>query len=96
MNMDLSDVDVNVHPNKLTVHFSDENAVEYVVLNAVADALRQQSSPVMESFARPNENLSYADLTAPISPSRASSRLGGRERGGPGKMGTERGFRREH
>lgn len=68
LNMDLSDVDVNVHPNKLTVHFSDENAVEYVVINAVADALRQQSSPVMERFSRPNENINYADLTKPISP----------------------------
>lgn len=39
IDMDRSEVDVNVHPNKLTVHFSDENAVEYAVNNAVLDGL---------------------------------------------------------
>lgn len=65
LNMDLSSVDVNVHPNKLTVHFSDENAVEYVVINAVADALQKQHSPLMQAFLRPEskEEASYEELS---------------------------------
>ena len=67
LNMDLSSVDVNVHPNKLTVHFSDENAVEYVVINAVADALQKQHSPLMQAFLRPEskEEASYEELSVP-------------------------------
>lgn len=46
--MDTSDVDVNVHPNKLAVHFRDENEITYVVLNAVIEALAQNKfSPVL-------------------------------------------------
>ena len=62
LNMDLSDVDVNVHPNKLTVHFSDENAVEYAVVNAVSDALSRQYSPVVSQFQSPERNVSYEQL----------------------------------
>ena len=38
-------VDVNVHPNKLAVHFRDENELEYVVLNAVEQVLHQTQRP---------------------------------------------------
>lgn len=62
LNMDLSDVDVNVHPNKLTVHFSDENAVEYAVINAVSDALAGQYSPVVPQFQSSERNVSYEQL----------------------------------
>ena len=62
LNMDLSDVDVNVHPNKLTVHFSDENAVEYAVVNAVSDALSRQYSPIVSQFQSPERNVSYEQL----------------------------------
>lgn len=48
IDMDYSDVDVNVHPNKLSVHFSDENAIQYVVMNAISDALTANTtSPVL-------------------------------------------------
>lgn len=62
LNMDLSDVDVNVHPNKLTVHFSDENAVEYAVINAVSDALAKQHSPIVSQFQSSERNVSYEQL----------------------------------
>jgi len=43
-----SDVDVNVHPNKLSVHFKDEQKLEYIVINAVMDALAKRSdTPVL-------------------------------------------------
>lgn len=49
LSIDAGKIDVNVHPNKLTVHFNDEGAVEYAVSNAVADALaKNASTPVMQ------------------------------------------------
>lgn len=39
----LSDVDANVHPNKLSVRFRDDNAVEYAISMAVAQALGQST-----------------------------------------------------
>lgn len=48
IDMDYSNVDVNVHPNKLSVHFSDENAIQYAVMNAISDALEANTaSPVL-------------------------------------------------
>ena len=40
LDMDCSDIDVNVHPSKLEVKFSDEKAVYDIVLSAVSSALR--------------------------------------------------------
>ncbi len=34
------DIDVNVHPNKLSVHFRDENELEYILVNTIDEALR--------------------------------------------------------
>lgn len=39
------EVDVNVHPNKLAVHFRDENEVEYVLISALEQALRSTYRP---------------------------------------------------
>ncbi len=48
ISMDARDVDVNVHPNKLNVHFKDDNAITYLVQNAVTEALdRGLSTPVL-------------------------------------------------
>ena len=40
--MPAEDVDVNVHPNKLEVHFRDNNELEYVILTATIEALGQE------------------------------------------------------
>lgn len=42
-----ANVDVNVHPNKLQVNFSDEQSVEYLVINAVLNALKSAYSPLI-------------------------------------------------
>lgn len=39
ISLDLKDVDVNVHPNKMAVHFSDDSAIDYAVGSAVSDTL---------------------------------------------------------
>lgn len=44
------DVDVNVHPNKLAVHFRDENELEYVLVNAVEQALYTAQKPPVLSL----------------------------------------------
>ncbi|MGI5849316.1 MAG: DNA mismatch repair endonuclease MutL [Christensenellales bacterium] len=52
LNIDLpvSAVDVNVHPNKLQVRFKDSSAVEYVIKEAVSQAKRCVSSRVSIGF----------------------------------------------
>lgn len=42
ISMPSTDVDVNVHPNKLFVHFRDERAVAYLTENAVYDAITKE------------------------------------------------------
>ena len=42
--MPSADVDVNVHPNKLFVHFRDERAVAYLTENAVYDAITKRET----------------------------------------------------
>ena len=55
MSMPPRDVDVNVHPNKLQVHFRDDNAVAYVVSAGVDEALSGSLyTPVVE-FSAPEE-----------------------------------------
>lgn len=55
MSMPPRDVDVNVHPNKLQVHFRDDNAVAYVVSAGVDEALSKSLyTPVVE-FRAPEE-----------------------------------------
>ena len=56
LKLDASDVDVNVHPNKLSVHFRDEGAIEYIVGSAVGDAIRKNEyTPVITTAAGENE-----------------------------------------
>ena len=50
--MPTEDVDVNVHPNKLAVHFRDENELEYVLVNAVEQALRTAQKPPILSLEK--------------------------------------------
>lgn len=48
IDMDASEIDVNVHPNKLTVHFSDDGAMEYVVSAAVSEAVSKgTTTPIL-------------------------------------------------
>lgn len=44
ISMPSTDVDVNVHPNKLFVHFRDERAVAYLTENAVYDAITKRET----------------------------------------------------
>ena len=56
------DVDVNVHPNKLLVHFRDENALKYLVGNAISDALyRHATTPVIDLVASKEQAPSAAE-----------------------------------
>ena len=60
IDMPVEDVDVNVHPNKLFVHFKDDHAVEYIVYNAVYQAIstRETTSYVdLEPVKRSNRPL---------------------------------------
>lgn len=46
--MPAEDVDVNVHPNKLEVHFRDNNEMEYITLTAISEALQTEKyAPVI-------------------------------------------------
>lgn len=62
INMDASEIDVNVHPNKMQVHFSDENAVVFAVSAAVGEALRSDiSTPIFDiSDSRKNKGTDTA------------------------------------
>lgn len=56
IDMDASEIDVNVHPNKLTVHFSDDGAMEYVVSAAVGEAIQKgAATPVLPLQPQPRE-----------------------------------------
>ena len=49
LSLNPSDIDVNVHPNKLAIHFRDESEIEYVISNAVDIALRKfQHAPYLK------------------------------------------------
>lgn len=47
------EVDVNVHPNKLQIHFRDENEITYVLEAAISAALQEHYFPPKASFFAP-------------------------------------------
>lgn len=54
LDMDVSEVDVNVHPNKLTVHFSDDGAIEYIISSAISEAIAKGSSTPALTLQEPD------------------------------------------
>ena len=47
--MDAKDVDVNVHPNKLHVHFRDDSKIVYLISNSITEALEKHiKTPVID------------------------------------------------
>lgn len=77
INMDASEIDVNVHPNKMQVHFSDENAVVFAVSAAVGEALRSDiSTPVFDiSDSRKNKGTDTAESSLSSLHSKGSVQL---------------------
>lgn len=71
------DVDVNVHPNKLFVHFRDDAAIEYLVYNTIKQAITvgeksksiylEESDEKMPSSLEKQEISSFYTQTAPKS-----------------------------
>ena len=54
LSMPAGEVDVNVHPNKLLVHFRDDRAIDYLVYNAVKTAIDEKETvPVMKLDEEP-------------------------------------------
>ncbi|MGI6664351.1 MAG: DNA mismatch repair endonuclease MutL [Christensenellaceae bacterium] len=47
------EVDVNVHPNKLQIHFRDKNEITYVLEEAISAALQEHYFPPKASFFAP-------------------------------------------
>ena len=64
ISMPAEDVDVNVHPNKLQVHFRDDNAISYVISEGVDIALQKGLyTPVVEL---PKQEQAYEPLRREI------------------------------
>jgi len=81
ISMPPADVDVNVHPNKLNVHFRDNAAIEQSVRDAVEKALLKGArTPVME-FARPAvpQIKQSVVIETPVAPKPAESNTAAKE-----------------
>ncbi len=54
LSMPAGEVDVNVHPNKLLVHFRDDRAIDYLVYNAIKTVIDEKETvPVMKLDEEP-------------------------------------------
>ncbi|MBS7263146.1 MAG: DNA mismatch repair endonuclease MutL [Eubacteriales bacterium] len=65
-------VDVNVHPNKMLVKFSDEEGVNETVYRLVAESLRRIETPV-SVFAEEEKERPSVTVTETIAPSQESN-----------------------
>lgn len=59
LEVDNSTLDVNVHPQKLNVRFSNEKVIKDLIFDAVSDAL--QPGPTMEAIIDMDDTVEYSD-----------------------------------
>ena len=72
MQVDSGKVDVNVHPTKMELRFSNQQEIYNVVYEAICTTLYQKETvPVMELTKPPQSGVAKAENTVPVTPQKA-------------------------